>query len=81
MTGKPGHTGAPAPGLDAQCPYHGLKAMHDPVGCGHLEAARALVKAGAGMALRTYAGLTPEELAVFYEYNELSRFLADAERA
>jgi len=69
-----------APELDAQGPYNGLTALHDAVWHGHGEAARALVDAGARLDLRTHAGLTPRELALLYGYDDLARFLADAER-
>ncbi|MFC7557104.1 ankyrin repeat domain-containing protein [Pseudoroseomonas wenyumeiae] len=72
---------APAPELDAQGPYNGLTALHDAVWHGHLEAAQALVEAGARLNLRTHAGLTPRELARLYGYLTLSEFLAEAERA
>ena len=81
MTGKQGHAGTPAPELDAQGPYNGLTALHDAVWHGHLEAARALVDAGARLDLTTHAGLTPRELALLYGYDDLARFLAEAERA
>ena len=65
--------------LDAQGPYNGMTPLHDAVWHGHLEAARALVDAGAPLHLRTHAGLTPRELAVLYGYDDLARFLAAAE--
>ena len=81
MTAKPGPPAAPAPDLDAQGPYNGLTALHDAAWHGHLAATRALVEAGARLDLRTHTGLTPYELAVLYGYDDLARFLADAERA
>lgn len=72
--------GAPAFEIDAQGPYNGLTALHDAVWHGHLEAAKALVEAGALLDLRTHAGLTPRELAVLYGYNELAHFLEEAEQ-
>ena len=80
MTENRGRAGSPAPELDAQGPYNGLTALHDAVWHGHLEAAQALVDAGARLDLRTHAGLTPRELALLYEYDDLARFLAEAER-
>ena len=41
--------------LDAQGPYNGLTALHDAVWHGHLEAAQALVDAGARLNLTTCA--------------------------
>ena len=55
--------------------------LHDAVWHGHMEAARALVDAGHPLALQTHAGLTPRELAVSYGYDDLARFLAEAEQA
>lgn len=81
MTEKPGRAGTLAPELDAQGLYNGLTALHDAVWHGHLEAARTLVDAGTRLDLRTDAGLTPRELAVLYGYDDLARFLAEAERA
>ena len=72
---------APAPELDTQGSYNGLTALHDAVWHGHLEAARALVDAGARLDLRTHAGQTPRELALHYGYDDLAQFLAEAERA
>jgi ankyrin repeat protein len=69
-----------APELDAQGPYNGLTALHDAVWHGHLEAAQALIEAGARLDLRTHAGLTPRELAHLYGYRDLARLLADAEQ-
>lgn len=80
MTEKHKRAGTPAPELDAQGPYNGLTALHDAVWHGHLEAARALVDAGARLDLVTQAGLTPRELALLYGYGDLAQFLADAER-
>ena len=73
--------GTRSPELDAQGAYNGMTPLHDAVWHGHLEAARLLVWAGAPLHLRTHAGLTPRELAVFYGYEELSQFLAEAEQA
>lgn len=81
MTEKRGRAGARASELDAQGAYNGFTPLHDAVWHGHLEAARALVDAGAPLHLRTHAGLTPRELAVLYGYDDLARFLADAEQA
>ncbi len=72
---------APAAELDAQGPYNGMTPLHDAVWHGHLEAARALVEVGHPLHLRTHAGLTPRELAVLYGYDDLARFLDDAEQA
>lgn len=65
--------------LDAQGPYNGLTPLHDAVWHGHMEAAKALVEAGAPLDIRTHAGLTPRQLALLYGYGELARFLAGAE--
>lgn len=73
--------GRPAPELDAQGPYNGLTALHDAVWHGHLEAARALIDAGARLDLKTHAGLTPRGLALLYGYDDLARLLAEAERS
>ncbi len=66
--------------LDAQGAYNGLTPLHDAVWHGHLEAAQALVEAGARPDLTTHAGQTPRELALRYGYDELARFLAEAEQ-
>ncbi|CAA9306286.1 MAG: Ankyrin [uncultured Cytophagales bacterium] len=79
LTEKPGRAGTPE--LDAQGAYNGLTALHDAVWHGHLEAAQALVDAGARLDLKTHAGLTPRELAPLYGYDDLVRLLAGAERA
>lgn len=73
--------GRPAIELDAQGQYNGLTPLHDAVWHGHVEAARALVEAGAPLHLRTHTGLTPRELAVLYGYDEITRLLTDAEQA
>ena len=80
MTQRRGRAGALAPALAAQGAYNGLTALHDAVWHGHLEAARALVDAGAPLNLRTHAGLTPHELALLYGYYDLARLLAEAEQ-
>ena len=67
--------------LDAQGAYNGMTPLHDAVWHGHFEAVRVLVEAGAPLHLRTHAGLTPRELAVCYEYDDLARFLHVAEQA
>ena len=67
--------------LDAQGAYNGMTPLHDAVWHGHLDAARALVDAGALLHLRTHAGLTPRELAVRYGYDDVARFLEEAEQA
>jgi pimeloyl-ACP methyl ester carboxylesterase/ankyrin repeat protein len=66
--------------LDAQGPYNGLTALHDAVWHGHLQAAQALVKAGARLDLITHAGLTPRTLAILYSYDDLAEFHAEVER-
>ncbi len=81
LTERRARVATPAPELDAQGPYNGLTALHDAAWHGHLEPARTLVGAGARLDLKTHAGLTPRELALFYGYDELARFLAEAERA
>lgn len=70
----------PGPDLNAQGDYNGLTALHDAVWHGHLEAARALVEAGARLDLMTHAGLTPRALAELYGYDEIVRLLVEAER-
>lgn len=67
--------GTSPPGLDAQGPYNGFTALHDAVWQGHLDAARALIEAGAPLELRTQTGLTPRELADLYGYDEIARLL------
>lgn len=76
-----GHERADTPTseLDAQGAYNGMTPLHDAVWHGHLAAAQALVDAGHPLHLRTHAGLTPRELAVLYGYDDLARFLAEAE--
>ncbi len=81
MTEAREHAGARASGLDAQGALNGMTPLHDAVWHGHGEVAKALVEAGARLDLRTHAGLTPRELAVHYGYDDLARFLADAEQA
>ena len=78
LTARRGSAGAPA--LDAQGAYNGFTALHDAVWHGHLDAARALVEAGARLDLTTHAGHTPRELALHYGYDELARLLAEAEQ-
>ena len=78
LTEKPGPAGPSV--LDAQGPYNGFTALHDAAWHGHLEAARALVKAGARLDLLSHAGQTPRELAAGYGYDRLAQFLADSER-
>lgn len=68
------------PELDGQGALNGMTPLHDAVWHGHDEAVRALVEAGARLDLRTHAGLTPRELAVHYGYDDLSQYLAAAER-
>lgn len=81
LTADCARAGTPAPELDAQGPYNGLTALHDAVWHGHMEAAQALVAAGARIDLRTHAGLTAKELAILYGYNAIADFLAEAELA
>lgn len=66
--------------LDLQGPYNGLTPLHDAVWHGHLDAAQALVAAGAPLDLRTHAGLTPRDMALLYGYGDIARMLAEAER-
>jgi uncharacterized protein len=80
LTEKREHARFPALELDAQGPYNGLTALHDAVWHGHLQAAQALVKAGARLDLITHAGLTPRALAILYGFDDLAEFLAEAER-
>ena len=80
LTDKGERSGAPTLEIDAQGRYNGFTALHDAVWHGHLEAARALVEAGARLDLTTHAGLTPRKLALLYRYDELARFLAEAEQ-
>ncbi len=81
MTAKRERAGTRASELDAQGASNGFTPLHDAVWHGHLEAARALIDAGALLDLRSHAGLTPRELAVRYGYYDLARLLADAEQA
>ncbi|WP_381798780.1 ankyrin repeat domain-containing protein [Streptomyces niveus] len=76
----PGRAGAPEPEINSQGPYNGLTALHDAVWHGHVDAARALIDAGARLDLRTHAGLTPRELAHAYGYDGLAKILDEAER-
>jgi uncharacterized protein len=69
----------PRPELDAQGPYNGLTALHDAVWHGHLDAARALVRAGARLDLQTHTGLTPRQLALLYGYGDIVSFFDEAE--
>lgn len=71
---------APRPELDAQGSYNGLTALHDAVWHGHLDAVRVLVEAGARLDLKTHAGLTPRDLALLYGYDDIARFLQEAEQ-
>lgn len=80
MMQNTGHAGASAPEINAQGSYNGFTALHDAVWHGHLEAAQALVDAGARLDLTTHAGLTPRAMALLYGYNDLAEFLAEAER-
>lgn len=66
--------------LDAQGAYNGFTPLHDAVWHGHLEAAQALIQAGARLDLRNHAGLTPRELAAAYGYVELAELLSGAEQ-
>lgn len=70
----------PRPELDAQGSYNGLTAIHDAVWHGHLGAVRALVEAGARLDLKSHTGLTPRALALLYGYEDIARFLEEAER-
>ncbi|MBG0794233.1 ankyrin repeat domain-containing protein [Methylocystis sp. H62] len=80
LTEKRTRAVGPASELDAQGAYNGLTALHDAVWHGHLEAARALIAAGARLDLRSHAGLTPRELALLYGYDDLAQCLAEAEQ-
>jgi ankyrin repeat protein len=80
MTDKRERVVTQASELDAQGAYNGMTPLHDAVWHGHLEAAQTLVNAGARLDLTTHAGLTPRELALLYGYDDLARFLAEAER-
>lgn len=71
----------PRPAFDAQGGYNGFTALHDAVWHGHLDAVRALIKAGVRLDLRTHSGLTPRALADRYGYDEVAHFLAEAERS
>lgn len=57
--------------VDEQGPYNGYTALHDAIWHGHVDAARALIDAGAKRNLRGHDGLTPLDLAVMYEYEEI----------
>jgi len=63
--------------IDAQGAYNGFSALHDAIWRGRLEAARALIEAGARRDLATHAGLTPKELARLYGYDAIARLLED----
>ena len=80
LTEKPVRPDAPAAGLNVQGAYNGYTALHDAVWHGYLDVARALVEAGAHLDQKTHTGLTPHGLALLYGYNELVKFLAEAER-
>ena len=64
--------------IDAQGPYNGFTALHDAVWHGHVQAAQALVDAGARLDLMTHAGLTPRQLALLYGYADLARLLGES---
>lgn len=66
--------------IDAQGPYNGLTALHDAVWHGHLDAARALVEAGARLDLLSHTGITPRAMALLYGYTNIAEFLAAAEQ-
>ncbi len=83
MTQGRERAGTRAAELDAQGALNGMTPLHDAVWRGHLDAARVLVEAGHPLHplhLRTHAGLTPRELAVHYGYDDLARYLDEAER-
>ncbi|ARP97361.1 hypothetical protein CAL15_08945 [Bordetella genomosp. 13] len=67
--------------IDAQGAYNGYTALHDAVWRGHLEAARALVQAGARLDLKSHAGLTPRQLALRLGYDDIAQLLGKAEGA
>ncbi|MFD3486634.1 ankyrin repeat domain-containing protein [Streptomyces sp. NPDC058665] len=69
------------PDIDATGPYNGLCALHDGVWHGHLEVVKALVEAGARLDLRGHTGVTPKELALRYEYEDIARFLDAADQS
>lgn len=79
MTAGHEQAGVPPAELDVQGAYNGFTPLHDAVWHGHVEAARALVEAGARLDLKNHAGLTPRELATAYGYAELAELLAAAD--
>jgi len=68
----------PDTALAAQGAYNGMTPLHDAAWHGHLAAARVLVEAGHPLELRSHAGLTAQQLASLYGYDDLARFLAGA---
>ncbi|OEE86236.1 ankyrin repeat domain-containing protein [Vibrio crassostreae] len=57
--------------LNAQGPNNGYTPLHDAIWHGHLDAAKALVDAGALQTLKGFDGKTPLELAKEYHYQEI----------
>ena len=65
--------------IDVQGAYNGLTALHDAVWHGHTASVRVILEAGASLSLRSHAGLTPQDLARLYGYDELVDLLAAEE--
>ncbi|EGR3970593.1 ankyrin repeat domain-containing protein [Vibrio cholerae] len=57
--------------LNAQGPNNGYTPLHDAVWHGHVEAAKALIEAGADTELRAFDGQAPLDLAKEYHYQEI----------
>lgn len=57
--------------LNAQGPNNGYTPLHDAIWHGHLEAAKALINAGADTELKAYDGQTPLDLAREYHYQAI----------
>ncbi len=57
--------------LNAQGPNNGYTPLHDAVWHGHLDAAKALIEAGADTELKAYDGQTPLDLAREYHYQAI----------
>lgn len=67
--------------INAQGHYNGMTALHDAIWHGHLEAARALVQAGARLDLQSHAGLDPRAFAELYGYSEIAEMIVMTEKA
>ncbi len=62
--------------LDGQGPYNGYTALHDAAWHGHLEAARALVEAGARTDVRGHASRTAHDMAREYGHTAIVGLLS-----